>query len=243
MEILPYIPDESFHLTFTSPPYFNAREYSTFPSYKKYLNFLEAVFALIHKKTKEGRFLILNTSPVITPRASRQQASQRHPITFDIHAPLINMGWEFIDDIVWVKPEASVKNRIAGFSRHRKPLAYKPNPVTEYVMAYRKQTDKLIDWNIRQYDKNTVEESKVRDGYETSNLWTIRPRYDKRHPAVFPLELCKRAIEYYSFEGDLVLDPFAGTGTVGQAAKILNRRYCLIEKEAKYFRHMLNSLT
>lgn len=60
------------------------------------------------------------------------------------------MGWEFIDDIVWEKPEYSVKNRIGGFQQHRKPLAYKPNSVTEYLMVYRKQTDKLIDWNIHQ---------------------------------------------------------------------------------------------
>ena len=59
------------------------------------------------------------------------------------------MGWEFIDDIVWKKPETSVKNRNARFMQHRKPLAYKPNVVTEYVMVYRKETDRLIDWNIR----------------------------------------------------------------------------------------------
>jgi len=48
------------------------------------------------------------------------------------------MGWEFIDDIVWVKPEASVKNRNAGFLQHRKPLGYKPNAVSEMLMVYRK---------------------------------------------------------------------------------------------------------
>ncbi len=84
--------------------------------------------------------------------------------------------WEFIDDIIWVKPEASVKNRNAGFLQHRKPLAYKPNARTEYLMVYRKQTDKLIDWNIRQYDWQTVKESKVKDGYETSNVWNIDPK-------------------------------------------------------------------
>ena len=148
------------------------------------------------------------------------------------------MGWEFIDDIVWEKPESSVKNRNAGFLQHRKPLAYKPNAVTEYLMVYRKETDKLIDWNIRQYDRKTVDESKVEDGYETSNIWEIAPKYDKVHSAVFPVELCRRVVKYYSFKGDLVFDPFAGSGTFGRVAKSLNRFFFLTEQEPKYFDYM-----
>ncbi len=148
-EVLSYVSDESFHLTFTSPPYYNARDYSIYKSYQEYLDFLEEVFRLTYQKTKEGRFLIVNTSPIIIPRVSRQHSSRRYPIPFDIHSFLIKTGWEFIDDIVWEKPETSVKNRNAGFLQHRKPLAYKPNAVTEYLMVYRKKTDKLIDWNIK----------------------------------------------------------------------------------------------
>ena len=232
------VPNESFHLTFTSPPYYNARDYSIYPSYKAYLAFLEEVFKLTYDKTKEGRFLIINTSPVIVPRISRQHSSKRYPIPFDIHHFLVKMGWDFIDDIVWVKPEASVKNRNAGFLQHRKPLAYKPNARTEYLMVYRKQTHKLIDWNIRQYDQKTVNESKVKDGYETSNIWEIDPTFNKNHSAVFPVELCKRVIMYYSFKGDLVFDPFAGSGTFGRTAKLLDRYFFLAEQEEKYFEYM-----
>jgi len=241
-DTLELIPDESFHLTFTSPPYYNARDYSIYPSYKAYLNFLEEVFKLTYEKTKEGRFLIVNTSPVIVPRISRQYASKRYPIPFDIHHFLMEMGWEFIDDIIWEKPEASVKNRNAGFLQHRKPLAYKPNARTEYLMVYRKQTDKLIDWNIRQYDWETVKESKVKDGYETSNVWEIDPKFDRVHSAVFPVDLCKRVIEYYSFKGDLVFDPFAGSGTFGRTAKHLDRYFFLTEQEPKYFDYMKSFL-
>ena len=232
------VPDEVFHLTFTSPPYYNARDYSIYPSYKAYLSFLEEVFKLTHDKTKEGRFLIVNTSPVIVPRISRQHSSKRYPIPFDIHNFLVKIGWDFIDDIVWVKPEASVKNRNAGFLQHRKPLAYKPNARTEYLMVYRKKTSKLLDWNIRQYDKKTVDESKVQDGYETSNIWEIDPTFSKNHSAVFPVELCKRVIMYYSFKGDLVFDPFAGSGTFGRTAKLLDRYFFLTEQEEKYFEYM-----
>ncbi len=238
IEVMKLLKDESVHLTFTSPPYYNARDYSIYPSYKAYLEFLAEVFKEVYRITKEGRFLILNTSPIIIPRISRAHSSKRYPIPFDIHPYLIEMGWEFIDDIIWMKPEASVKNRIGGFQQHRKPLAYKPNSVTEYLMVYRKSTDKLLDWNIRQYDWQTVQESKVPEGYETTNVWKIDPCFDKVHSAVFPIELCKRVIQYYSYKGDLIFDPFAGSGTVGKTAKSLGRYFFLTEKDKTYFDYM-----
>lgn len=238
IETMKLLEDESIHLTFTSPPYYNARDYSIYPSYKAYLEFLAEVFKEVHRITKEGRFLIVNTSPIIIPRISRSHSSKRYPIPFDIHPYLMEMGWEFIDDIVWLKPEASVKNRIGGFMQHRKPLGYKPNSVTEYLMVYRKSTEKLLDWNIREYNYKTVEESKVADGYETTNVWKIDPCFDKVHSAVFPVELCKRVIQYYSFKGDLVFDPFGGSGTMGRTAKGLNRYFFLTEKDETYFEYM-----
>lgn len=237
-DVIKLIPDESVHLTFTSPPYYNARDYSIYPSYKAYLDFLADVFRETFRITKEGRFLIINTSPVIIPRISRAHSSKRYPIPFDMHKDLVQMGWEFIDDIIWMKPEYSVKNRIGGFQQHRKPLAYKPNSVTEYLMVYRKQSSKLIDWNIHQYSNDIVEQSKVADGFETSNVWQISPKSDKVHSAVFPYELCKRVIEYYSYIGDLVFDPFGGSGTLGRTAKSLGRNFFMTEKDEKYFEYM-----
>ena len=238
LEALKFVPDESVHLTFTSPPYYNARDYSIYPSYQEYLEFLEKVFIETHRITKEGRFLIVNTSPIIIPRVSRSHSSKRYGIPFDLHPYLVRNGWEFVDDIIWLKSEASVKNRIGGFMQHRKPLGYKPNAVTEYLMVYRKSTEKLLDWNMRSYDNKIIEESKVADGYETTNVWKIDPCFDKIHSAVFPVELCKRVIQYYSYKNDLVFDPFAGSGTVGRTAKLLNRFFFLTEQNQKYFNYM-----
>lgn len=236
--ILELIPEDSIHLTFTSPPYYNARDYSIYPSYEDYLKFLEAVFKAIHRVTKEGRFLLINTSPIIIPRVSRQHSSRRFPIPFDLHAYIVAAGWEFIDDIVWLKPETTVKNRIGGFQQHRKPLGYKPNAITEMVMVYRKKTNKLIDWNMRQYPPEVIKKSRVKDDFETTNVWQIDPTYSKNHSAVFPVELCRRVIQYYSFEGDLIFDPFGGSGTLGWAAKALNRLFFLTELKTEYFEYM-----
>ncbi len=233
-KVMSLLPDGCIHLTFTSPPYYNARDYSIYKSYQQYLDFLGEVFTSVHRITKEGRFLLINTSPVIVSRFSRKHSSRRYPIPFDLHNIVCDLGWEFIDDIVWAKPEASVKNRNGGFQQHRKPLGYKPNMVTEYVMVYRKKTSRLIDWNMKQYPKAVIEMSKIRGEFETTNLWEIDPKSDKVHSAVFPNELCDRIVKYYSFVGDLVFDPFAGSGTFGLAAKRLRRYFFLTEKEPRY---------
>lgn len=234
LDTMANIAPESLHLVVTSPPYFNAREYSQYDDYNNYLLKMQEIFAALTPLVAEGRFLAVNSSPIIIPRAKRSESSKRYPIPYDLHQILQNLGWEFIDDIVWVKPEPSVKNRIAGFSQHRKPLAYKPNVVTEMVMIYRKKTDKLIDWNIRQYDAGIVAQSLVADGFETNNVWNIAPQRHKIHTAVFPLKLAEKLISYYSFVGDLIYDPFTGSGTTGLAAKKLGRRFIGSEISADY---------
>jgi len=102
-------------------------------------------------------------------------------------------------------------------------------------LVYRKRTSKLIDWNIRAHPHpELVKASRIGDDYERTNVWRIKPAYDKRHPAIFPAELAEKVISYYSFKGDVVLDPFAGIGTVGKAAAKLGRRFVLIEQDANY---------
>ncbi len=242
LQIMKKIKNDSLHLTFTSPPYYNARDYSIYDSYDSYLKFLTKVFKEVYRITKEGRFFVLNTSPIIIPRVGRKYSSKRYPIPFDIHHYLIKIGWEFIDDIIWVKPEPSAKNRVSGFNQHRKPLAYKPNCVSESIMVYRKQSDKLIDWNLKQYSDQIIEESKVQDGFETSNVWHIDPTFNKTHSAVFPKELCDRVIKYYSLKGDLVFDPFAGSGSVGLSALENDRHFLLTELDKRYFNLMKEEL-
>jgi DNA modification methylase len=233
-EILKEVPNESVHLTFTSPPYYNARDYTLYKSYEEYLEFLVSVFSEVHRITKEGRFFVLNTSPVIVSRMSRAHSSKRYLIPFDIHPMLTRAGWDFIEDIIWLKPDPSAKNRNGGFFQHRKPLGYKANSVSEYVVVYRKKTDKLIDWNMKQYPKEIIEASKIKGDYAKTNVWKIAPSSDKVHPATFPKDLASRVIQFYSFKGDLIFDPFSGVGTVGQAASLLERYFFLTEQERTY---------
>lgn len=243
VEALRLVPDNSIHLTFTSPPYYNARDYTLYRSYDEYLEFLVNVFREVHRVTKEGRFFALNTSPVLIPRMGRKYASTRYLIPFDIHPLITKLGFDFVDDIIWVKPDPSAKNRNGGFFQHRKPLGYKANSVCEYVIVYRKATDKLIDWNLKQYDEETVNSSKVVGDYEKTNAWKIAPTTNSVHSAVFPLELASRIIQFYSYRGDLIFDPFGGSGTVANASKLLERRYFLTEINKDYAKYAFENIS
>lgn len=236
--VLQDLPAESIDLVFTSPPYYNARpEYTDYITYEEYLLKLRKIIQNIHRVLAEGRFFAINISPVLIRRANRTEASRRIAVPFDVHRLFIEEGYDFIDDIIWEKPEGAgwATGRGRRFAADRNPLQYKPVPVTEYILVYRKQTSKLIDWNIRAHPKQElVEDSRIGDDYERTNIWRIQPAYDKRHPAIFPVELAEKIISYYSFKGDVILDPFAGIGTVGEAAMKLGRRFVLIEQEEKY---------
>ena len=238
--LLQETPNESVDLVFTSPPYYNARpEYSEYLTYEEYLLKIRNIIHQSHRVLNEGRFFVMNISPVLIRRASRNEASRRIAVPYDFHRLFIEEGFEFIDDIHWEKPEGAgwATGRGRRFAADRNPLQYKPVPVTEYVLVYRKKTDKLIDWHVRKHpEQQIIEESKIKDGYETTNLWKIHPSYNKNHPAVFPLELAEKVIQYYSFKKDVVLDPFAGTGTTGKAAVKNGRRFVLFEQEEDYIK-------
>ncbi len=246
VQLLDEMPAESVDLVFTSPPYFNARpQYSEYEEYDSYLNFMRGVIRRCHRVLDEGRFFVMNTSPVLVRRASRSEASRRIAVPFDLHRLFVEEGFDFVDDLIWVKPEGAgwATGRGRRFAADRNPLQYKAVPVTEYVLVYRKRTEKLIDWHIRNHhDPRLVRASKIADGYEKTNIWKIHPITNSDHPAAFPRELAEKVISYYSFKEDVVLDPFAGSGTTGAAAARLSRRFALFEENPEYVAMMKRSV-
>lgn len=241
-QTLAELPAESVDLVFTSPPYFNARpDYTEYAAYEEYLSKMRRVIQQCHRLLSEGRFFVINVSPVLIRRTDRNSASRRIAVPFDLHRIFIDEGFEFIDDIIWEKPSGAgwATGRGRRFAADRNPLQYKAVPVTEYVLVYRKKTDKLIDWNIRNHpDRESVERSKVPDGYEATNVWRLSPSYSKKHPAIFPIELAERVVRYYSFENDVVLDPFGGIGTTARASYRLNRKFVMCELDSDYIDSM-----
>jgi DNA modification methylase len=147
-----------------------------------------------------------------------------------------SLGVSFIDDIIWVKPEGAAAGRNRQFASNHAPLVYKANPVTEYIMVYRKPDGNLLDYQLKEAHRegkvlpSLVETPPV----SSTNLWSIMPCSDREHPAVFPRELAEEVIRLYSFVGELVLDPFAGTGTTAWAATRLGRYFVLVEQDDNY---------
>lgn len=218
------------NMIFTSPPYYNARMYTNYKSYEDYLSQMKDILIECNRVLEDGRFIIINVSPVITKRPGREFESIRYPIHFDFHRILTEAGFYFIDEIIWVKPETTVPNRVGGYQQTRKPLSYKPNCITESIMVYRKNADFLLDKNIAKYSDFVKDDEDI----DTSNCWYINPKSDKKHPAVFPEELCKKVLKYYSYEKDVVLDPFAGSGTLGRVALQMNRIPIMCEQNKEY---------
>lgn len=118
------LPEESIDLVFTSPPYYNAKpEYAEYSTYDEYLELMRKVIQGCHRVLSEGRFFVINVSPVLLRRASRSESSKRIAVPFDFHRLFIEEGFEFVDDIHWVKPEGAgwAFGRGRRFSADRNP--------------------------------------------------------------------------------------------------------------------------
>ena len=226
--------EETVQLTCTSPPYYNAKAYAQWPTYAEYLQFLEDIFRQVFRVTEQGRMCAVNLSPVIQARESRAHESKRLAIPFHFFSIMERLGWQYIDDIIWLKPEGSAVNRNGGFYQHRKPVAYKPNLVTETIFIFKKPAPFLIDKTVRSCPPEILDKSLVPDGYERSNVWKFNPETTSKHLAPYPQQLSDRIVQYYSFVNDLVLDPFMGSGTTAEACDNTRRRWIGSEIDEKY---------
>lgn len=231
VEKLGFLPEGGIQMAFTSPPYYNAREYSNYRSYKEYLALMIESARAVCRVLEPGRHFIVNISPVIARRAGREFASIRYPLHFDFHRVLTDAGLTFIDEIKWIKPEGAAKDRNGGYRNSRMPLSWRPNSVTESLLVYRKDAGFLVDENIAMYDRSLANGD---DDFEKTDCWLIKPKASGRHPAVFPEELCERVLKFWSYPNDCVLDPFAGSGTFGRAAMKLGRIPVLCEINPEY---------
>jgi DNA modification methylase len=237
---------KKIQLTITSPPYYNVKDYVTYTDYKEYLNTLKNVFTLIYEITDDGRMCCVNLSNILIQRENRNSESSRIPLAFHFVPLMEDIGWKFIEDIIWIKPEGAAKNRNGGFFQHRQPVAYKPNIINEYIFVFQKPSKYLIDKIVRAYDAITSFNSKVNDTYERTNVWKINPETKSKHPAPYPELLVENLIKYYSFCGDLVLDPFVGSGTTTISAFKLNRKSIGFEIHKDYvnmFENRIKNIT
>lgn len=230
LDLLKHLPNDCIDLVVTSPPYFNAREYSRWSNYADYLATCAAWVGECLRVLKPGRMLCINSSSVIEARANRNSRSTRHNIPADLYAICKSHGAWFAEELIWEKPEGAAINRNQRFSVDRHPMQWRANATTERILVCQKPTSCLNDEIIRASDSGY----RIDGDFDRGEVWRMNAAYNNAHPAVFPVSLPAKLIRYYTWPGDVVLDPFSGIGTTARAAKEQGRRFVAFEINPGY---------
>ena len=101
-------------LTVTSPPYFNAREYSYYSSFKEYLDIMKEIFTETFKKTKNHRYCIINVGDINCKIPNHPKLSKKFPLGAYFTVMMEEIGWEYIDDYIWDKGEPQSKRHLGN---------------------------------------------------------------------------------------------------------------------------------
>lgn len=234
-EEMPELDDGSVALTVTSPPYWNSIDYDRhsrdsgqwyrtrqyregFEEYEEYLDFCRRAFAEVLRVTKPGGFCAVVIGTVLFK-------SKHYPVPFDFTAQLEDIGWEFHQDIIWHKTTAGVRR--AGLAIQKPyPGYFYPNIMTEYILVFRKPGEPIYKNNDGPREDSEIPIDQVFTMDTANNVWHIAPVPPNviDHPCPFPEEIPYRLIMLYSYKGDLILDPFLGSGQTSKVALALGRR-------------------
>ena len=240
---LSWIPDASVHLVVTSPPYWTLKEYAPgndeqlghFGDYEHFLSELDRVWRECARVLVGGGRICCVVGDVCIPR----KRGGRHylvPLHSDIQVRARKLGLDCLQPILWNKianGATEAKGNGAGF--YGKP--YQPGGIIkndiEYILFLRKGGEYRTTPALQKaLSMLTKQEMKTWFRSVWSDLRGASTR--DGHPAPYPVELAERLIKMFSFAGDTVLDPFAGTGSTSQAAIMSGRNSIANEIEPVY---------
>lgn len=230
------IKNESVDLVITSPPYDDLRNYNT-GKYKG--NDYEGIIRELYRVLKVGGVVVWIVADQ-TKNGSETLTSFRQAIMFQ------ETGFNVHDTMIWEKDTMSFpqRNRYENcfeymfvFSK-KSPKTFNPieDRKNKYAGAKLHGTYRNVDGQTIKRNKKWCEKN-VKEFGKRFNVWKQPTEKNNKtgHPAVFPLQLIKDHIISWSNEGDVVLDPFMGSGTTGVACKSLNRNFIGIELDEEYF--------
>jgi site-specific DNA-methyltransferase (adenine-specific) len=246
LKVLKTLPDESVDLIVTSPPYADRRNHSyggIHPDH--YVEWFVPIALELHRVLKPQGSFILNIK-------ERVVDGERGTYVMDLILTMRKLGWKWVEEYCWHKKNCypgkwpnrfrDSWERCLHFTRRKNFKMYQEAvmvPIGEWAEKRLKNPIKS-DFIRRESDsesgfgrrvQNWVGRKKV---YPSNVLHLPTEVRNMNHSAVFPLELPSWFIKLFTREGDVVLDPFMGSGTTALAAKSLNRKYVGIEIKSKY---------
>lgn len=218
-ESMSQIPSDCVALMVTSPPYNVGKDYDDDLDLEEYLGLLERVFAETYRVVEPGGRVAVNVANL--------GRKPYLPLNHLVAELLTELGFMLRGEIIWQKAKAAAGSTAWGSWRSAK------NPTLRDLHEYVVVASKGSFARVRKGSDTISKEDFLGS---TVSIWDILPESARRvgHPAPFPVELPRRLIELYTFESDLVLDPFLGSGSTAVAAVETSRNYVGFETDAGY---------
>lgn len=220
-EMMEELPDRSVHLMVTSPPYNVGKEYDNDFTLGEYTQFLGRVWKEVHRVLVPGGRACINIANL-----GRKPYIPLHAYIAD---DMFELGFLMRGEIIWNKASsASPSTAWGSWLSAANPTL---RDVHEYILVFSKGTFSRENMNKR---KSTISKEEFLEF--TKSVWTFpaEPAQKIGHPAPFPIELPYRLIQLYTYENEVVLDPFMGSGQAAIAAIKTNRHYVGYEIDEEY---------
>jgi len=218
-ESMDQLPDNCVALMVTSPPYNVGKDYDEDLDLGEYVELLRRVFTETYRVIEPGGRIAVNVANL--------GRKPYLPLNHLVGALLTEIGFLLRGEIIWKKAKAAGGSTAWGSWQSAKNPTLRD--IHEYVLVASKES-----FRRERAGEDTISKEDFLGA--TMSVWDILPESARRvgHPAPFPIELPRRLIELYTFGGDLVLDPFLGSGSTAVAAVQTGRHFVGYETDAAY---------
>ena len=218
-EAMAELPDNSVALMVTSPPYHAGKDFDSDATYPEFLELVGRVLGEVHRVLEPGGRAVVNVANL-----GRRPYL---PLSHDVTGIMATLGFHMRGEVIWQKGRGMASSCAFGtFASARNPVL---RDIHEYVLVFSKgRMDRV------RRGQSTISREEFLAA--TLSVWEIPAESARRigHPAPFPVALPRRLLELYTFAGDVVVDPFCGSGATAVAAVETGRRFVGYDTDADY---------